>query len=145
MCATIALFLFAHTFSNFINTILILLYLEFYATPKPTYSAIFSQCFFHYHALLTCCLHSIKHNNKFGGSIMSDLTASNCGCSNDNNCCSSIIWIIILLALCGNGNKGNNCGCGCGTGFFGGNDSGCGCEILIILLLLSCCGGNSCC
>lgn len=117
--------------------------LNFMQPPNPHIVQFFIDDFFHYYELLTCRLHSIKHNNKFGGSIMSDLTASNCGCSNDNNCCSSIIWIIILLALCGN--KGNNCGCGCGSGFLGGNDNGCGCEILIILLLLSCCGGNFCC
>ena len=50
---------------------------------------------------------------------MSDLSATNCsgGCStfmdhNDNCGCSSLIWIIILLSLCGNG-------CGCGEGHFG--------------------------
>lgn len=124
--------------------------------PKPTYSThflcflwvIFPSFIIFSYATQTRPPHSIKHNNKIGGSIMSDLTASNCGCGNENNCCSSIIWIIILLAICGNGNtrSGSGCGCGCGSGFgfFGGND-GCGCEILIILLLLSCCGGNSCC
>lgn len=76
---------------------------------------------------------------------MSDLTASQCGCGHDdNNGCSSLIWLIILLSIFGNG-----CGCGCGGGssLFGGRDSdnGCGCEsLIIILLLLSCCGGCGC-
>lgn len=41
---------------------------------------------------------------------MSDLTATNCGCSTDNGCgCNSIIWIILLLSCCGNGSFcGNN-------------------------------------
>ncbi len=73
---------------------------------------------------------------------MSDLAATNCGCNDGGNSCSSIIWIIILLSLCGGcGNNGSgfnfsNNGCG-------GND-GCGC-LWIILLLLFCgggCGGN---
>ena len=48
---------------------------------------------------------------------MSDLTATNCGCGCDNgcdnncgrsifggdNCCCNIIWILILLSICGNG------------------------------------------
>ena len=61
---------------------------------------------------------------------MSDLVATNCGCGgNDNNCCSSIIWIILLLCLCGNsGSAFSGDGCGCG----GGNNS----CIWIILLLL---------
>ncbi len=68
---------------------------------------------------------------------MSDLAATNCGCGcNDggNNCCS-ILWIIILLSICGNGsgfNLGNN---GCG------NNDGCGCLWIILLLLF--CGGNN--
>lgn len=71
---------------------------------------------------------------------MSDLTATACGCNtsvNSNNGCNSIIWIIILLSLCG--------GCGNGTSLFGNNGSDCGCESIIwILLLLSFCGnGNS--
>lgn len=54
-------------------------------------------------------------------SLMSDLTATNCGCSTDNGCgCNSIIWIILLLSCCGNGSFcGNNNGCGCSGG---GND-----------------------
>lgn len=75
---------------------------------------------------------------------MSDLTASHCDCGNDNNgCCSSLIWLILLFCICGN--NGNSCGCG-NNGFFGNNGNGCGCEsIIFILLILSCCGGNSCC
>ena len=36
-----------------------------------------------------------------------------CGCGNDNggNCCSLIIWLLILSSICG----GNNGGCGCGN------------------------------
>ena len=65
---------------------------------------------------------------------MSDLTATNCGCSTDNGCgCNSIIWIILLLSCCGNGSFcGNNNGCGCSGG---GND----CSWLILLLIF--CGG----
>ena len=61
---------------------------------------------------------------------MSDLAATNCGCSTDNGCgCNSIIWIILLLSCCGNGSFcGNNNGCGCSGG---GND----CCWLILLLL----------
>lgn len=66
---------------------------------------------------------------------MSDLVATNCGCGNDNNngCCSSLIWIILILALCGNGSSFSNDGCGCGN------------SIWIILLLLCCCNdGGGC-
>ncbi len=82
---------------------------------------------------------------------MSDLTATNCGCS--NNCGNNIgfgngcnwIWIILLLSCCGNGNGilGNNNGCGCDNGCSNNN----GCEWIIWILLLSCfCGNNnSCC
>ena len=64
---------------------------------------------------------------------MSDLAATNCGCSNDNGCgCNNIIWIILLLCCCGGG-------CGNGNGsFLGGN--GCS-EAIWIILLLCCCGG----
>mgnify|MGYP003299946643 CR=1 FL=1 len=50
---------------------------------------------------------------------MSDLTATSCGCgcsnttSNNGGCGNSMIWIIILLFLCG--------GCGGNGGGFGGN------------------------
>ncbi len=81
---------------------------------------------------------------------MSDLTATNCGCSNDCSCsrnnnifgCDScsIIWIILLLScFCGSGNGS------CGTGLFSGNDGNGGCcWIIWILLLSSFCGNNSC-
>jgi hypothetical protein len=84
-----------------------------------------------------------------GGKNMSDLTAANCGCSNNsgnsglfggNNSC---LWLIILLFACG----GNN-GCGCGnSGLFNNSgDNGSCCEWIIWLLLLSTfCGNNSCC
>ena len=77
---------------------------------------------------------------------MSDLAATNCGCDNGcgcgnngcglslgNNSCCSILWIIILLCLCGNNGWGCNNGCGCG------GDS---CWIIIVLLLL--CGNDGC-
>ncbi|MBD5542431.1 MAG: chorion class high-cysteine HCB protein 13 [Lachnospiraceae bacterium] len=71
---------------------------------------------------------------------MSDLTASQCGCGNDNNGCGNLIWLILLLSICGN--NGNGCGCN-GTSLFGGNGNGSCCESLIfILLILSCCGNN---
>lgn len=93
---------------------------------------------------------------------MSDITATNCGCERDCGCnngcnngcnggcnngcngnglfnfwggngnCSFILWILILLACCG-----NNDGCGCGN-----NDN----NYCLILLILLCCGGcgNGC-
>lgn len=80
---------------------------------------------------------------------MSDLAATNCGCedrggcgcnsgwglSGGNNSCCNILWIIILLCLCGN----NNCGCSNGCGGCGNGDN---CWIIIVLLLL--CGNNGC-
>lgn len=68
---------------------------------------------------------------------MSDLVATNCGCGgNDNGCCSSLIWIILILSLCGgNGSPLSNDGCGCG------GDNSC---MWIILLLLFCGGGCGC-
>ena len=54
------------------------------------------------------------------------------GLSCGNNSCCNILWIIILLCLCGNNSWG--CGNGCGNG-----DS---CWIIIVLLLL--CGNNGC-
>ncbi|MCI5823259.1 MAG: chorion class high-cysteine HCB protein 13 [Lachnospiraceae bacterium] len=67
---------------------------------------------------------------------MSDLVATNCGCGSENNCCSSLIWIILILSLCNNGTSslsGDGCGCG------GNNDC-----IWLILLLLFCGGSNGC-
>ena len=49
------------------------------------------------------------------------------GCGNDNG----IIWIIILLCLCGNNN-------GCGNNGWGDNSSW-----IWIILLLCCCGNNT--
>ncbi len=82
---------------------------------------------------------------------MSDLTATNCGCGcengNSGNCGSifgggecgcSILWILLLLSVCGGNNGGSflsNNGCGCE----GGNSC-----LLIILLLLFCNGGCGC-
>lgn len=66
---------------------------------------------------------------------MSDLVATNCGCGNEsNNCCSSLIWIILILSLCNSGSGLSNDGCGCGN-----NDC-----IWLILLLLFCGGNNGC-
>ncbi len=66
---------------------------------------------------------------------MSDLAATNCGCGcNDEGGCNSIIWLIILLALCG----------GCGTNSLS-NNGGCDSCCWIILLLFFCGGnGNGC-
>ncbi|MCM1538023.1 MAG: chorion class high-cysteine HCB protein 13 [bacterium] len=81
---------------------------------------------------------------------MSDLTASSCGCSNsarnNSGCGCEIIWIIILLSLCGGNGSGlfggNGCGCGNnGISLFGGDNSCC--SWIIILLLLGCFCGNS--
>ena len=135
----------AHTNPIFIYTISILLYLEFYASPNPTYCALFYQILisFPMYSHQTYFLHNIYHKQNFGGSNMSDLTSCQCGCGNDSNCCSSLIWLIILFSICGNGNNG--CG-NSGSGFLSGMGIGCGCDIIIILLLLFCCGGsNSCC
>lgn len=89
---------------------------------------------------------------------MSELTASHCGCgggsiTNDSGC-GSILWIIILLSLCGGGGFGGGCGNSCGGGCGGGGllGGGDGCEsIIFLILIMSCCGGcgggnnNSCC
>ena len=69
-----------------------------------------------------------------GGTNMSDLAATNCGCGCDNNTpscgCGNLIWIILLLCCCGG--WGHN-GCGNSCGF----DNSC----IWIILLLCCCGG----
>lgn len=80
---------------------------------------------------------------------MSDITATNCGCGCDDRCndrgglfnfgnngdCCSIIWIIILLSICGCGNNG----------LFGGGRSGsCDNSCIWIILLLFFCGGMGC-
>ena len=75
---------------------------------------------------------------------MSDLSATQCGCNNGTsntsffgNGCSSLIWLILLLSICGN----NDDGCGNGIGLFNNNGNGCGCSSLIwLILILSCCG-----
>ncbi|MCM1040277.1 MAG: chorion class high-cysteine HCB protein 13 [Roseburia sp.] len=75
---------------------------------------------------------------------MSDLSATQCGCNNTregNNGCCSLIWLIILLSVCGNNNDG--CGCGNGISLFNNNGDGCGSWIWI-LILLSCCGNSFC-
>lgn len=85
---------------------------------------------------------------------MSDLTATNCGYSNDCGCGSarndnflgcgnSGMWIILLLLFCGCGN--NN---GCGSSLFGGNgndNSCCNWIIWIFLISLFCNNGNNGC
>jgi hypothetical protein len=76
---------------------------------------------------------------------MSDLTATNCGCSSScgNGGFGNSIWLILLLSMCGG--TGNSCGGG--GGLFNGLSCGGGgdsCEMLMTILLLSCiCGGNS--
>ncbi len=64
---------------------------------------------------------------------MSDLAATNCGCSNDNGCgCNNIIWISYFCAAAAADVE-------MATGsFLGGN--GCS-EAIWIILLLCCCGG----
>lgn len=100
-------------------------------------------------------VHSIYHKKLNGGNNMSELTATQCGCSrdncsNNNSGCSSWIWIIILLFFCGGCGNNNDCGCGFGGmgNFFGGNgcDNGNSCceWIIILILLFSCCGNNNC-
>lgn len=74
---------------------------------------------------------------------MSDLAATSCGCNScdgGNSGCSCIIWIILILCLCG----GNN-GCGLSNTFGNsGCNDGSNCIIWIILILLLCGGcGNS--
>lgn len=80
---------------------------------------------------------------------MSDLSATNCGCGCDSgcgnnctggnslfgngNCGCSIIWIILLLSICG-GNSWGQSGCGCE-----GNNN---CLLLILLLLF--CNNDFC-
>ncbi len=92
-------------------------------------------------------LHTVNCIEKHGGFLMSDLTATNCGCDNGCNsgcgsgtnslfgngsCGCSIIWIILLLnVFCGNGCGQSSCGCG--------NDNN---NCLLILLLLLCCNGD---
>lgn len=74
---------------------------------------------------------------------MSDLAATNCGCECNSGCNSfggggNLIWLILILSLCGgNGLGGGSCNSGCG-----GNG---GCDIIWIIILLSCCGGNGFC
>ncbi|MCH5269789.1 MAG: chorion class high-cysteine HCB protein 13 [Lachnospiraceae bacterium] len=72
---------------------------------------------------------------------MSDLTASNCGCSGNDGRSgfgNNLIWIILLLAFC----NGNNNGIGLLNNNDGwGNNS---CDLLIWILLISCLCGNGC-
>lgn len=46
----------------------------------------------------------------------------------DKDCCCSLIWILVLLSVCGNG---------CGIGDIFGGDC---CSIILLLILLSSCG-----
>ena len=61
--------------------------------------------------------------NFFNGSCGGGFNGCNSGC----DCCSLILWIILLQCLCGNG---NGCGMDC-------------CTLIILLLLCGCCG-NGC-
>lgn len=77
---------------------------------------------------------------------MGDL--GHCGCggtSRDNGGCNSIIWIIILLFLCGGCSGSSDCGSQSGFGLSSFGGDGCGCIIIILLLLCSCGGGTSLC
>ena len=70
---------------------------------------------------------------------MSDLSAANCGCNNNDGRNSgffgnNLIWIILLLSCFGNGN-------GLSLANDNGNSS---CDWLIWILLISCFCGNSC-
>ena len=55
----------------------------------------------------------------------------NNGCNGGCDCCSMIVWILLLQCLCGCGNNNNGCGMDC-------------CTLITLLLLCGCCG-NSCC
>ena len=65
--------------------------------------------------------------NFFNNSSCGSGFNNGCGCGMD--CCSLLIWIILLQCLCGNG---NGCGMDC-------------CTLIILLLLCGCCGGNGSC
>ncbi|MCH5260709.1 MAG: chorion class high-cysteine HCB protein 13 [Lachnospiraceae bacterium] len=75
---------------------------------------------------------------------MSDLTATNCGCNNNNGRGlfgnNSWLWIILLLSCFGN----NDDGCGGGRSGFGlfNNDGNSCCNTIIWLLILTSCCGN---
>jgi len=58
---------------------------------------------------------------------------------NNNDDCSWIIWLIIILFLLGeNGGCGNDCGGGCGCGGNGGNN------FIFIIILIFLLMGNDC-
>lgn len=100
--------------------------------------------------LVTCS--SILHINKvyifFGGTKMSDLAATNCGCNSCGNGGFSNSWLIILIFLfifggnCFGNIMGGGCGCnddcGCNNSICGGNT-----WIWLIIILLFCNCGNS--
>lgn len=74
---------------------------------------------------------------------MSDLAATHCdrGVGGGNDC-GSLIFLILILCLCGGNNSGGFLGGrdnGCGG--IGGSNDGCG-SIFLILILLCCCGGG---
>lgn len=65
---------------------------------------------------------------------MSDLTATQCGCSRQGgSSCSNILWIVLILSMCNHDNDMPLFGNGRGD-----ND---GCQCILLLLLLTCCGG----
>lgn len=84
---------------------------------------------------------------------MSDLSATQCGCSGNDRSgfgCGNWIWIILIIYFlnncCGGDSRDDSCGCGCGgsglSNLFGGNGNGSCCEWIILLLVLSSCCGN---
>ena len=77
---------------------------------------------------------------------MSDLSATNCGCGNNNSRGifggnNTWLWILLLLSCFGNDDDG--CGSGrSGFGLFNNDGNGSCCNTLVWLLILSSCWGN---
>lgn len=91
---------------------------------------------------------------------MSDLSAANCGCNNNNSCGCGILsnscgnncswlWIIILLVVfCGGNNGilgGNSCNDNCDCGHRHNNNNCCDIIIILVLLSVFCGNGNGNC
>ena len=76
---------------------------------------------------------------------MSDLTATNCGCNNNNSRGifggNSWLWILLILFCLGNDDDG--CGSGrSGFGLFNNDGNSSCCNTLVWLLILSSCFFN---